>query len=362
MGDSLVDRIIRHIETSGPLPLAEYMHWCMADRQAGYYRLHTAIGREGDFITAPEVSQMFGELIGVWVRLTWEQMGSPSPFNLVELGPGRGTLMKDLLRATGNAPGFSRAVNVHLVETGEPMAAAQQETLSGISGIAWHKALADIPDAPTILLANEFMDVLPVRQYVKSGNRWYERCISVMTPGKLDWCLGSGVLANADLPQGHEQEPQGSVYEVSSVRESYFSNVVERIAEAGGAALIIDYGYAGPAFGETLQALRAHEFADPLHDPGRCDLTAHVDFAALVAVASGTPRIRAHPLITQGQFLLSLGLLERAGKLGQDADEETRARLTREAERLALPNEMGSLFKVLAVSTQESLWPFDQTA
>jgi len=344
MSSSLLERIKRHIEVSGPLPLAEYMHWCMGDSEAGYYKNKTAIGRAGDFITAPEVSQMFGELIGIWAIQQWELIGKPRQFNLVELGPGRGTLMRDLLRAAKVAPEFLDAAETILVETSELLVEEQQVALDGY-GVNWVASLNDIPNGPVIIIANEFLDVLPIRQYVKAEDKWSERVVIIGEDGKLDWALGAGVLANELVPQGAEAEPDGAVLEVSTTREAFISNVAERIKIDNSVALFIDYGHEKTAFGDTFQAMQSHGYVDALEMPGEADLTSHVDFEPLMKITTAEG-LEIDSLITQGEFLLSLGLLERAGKLGASKPVEVQSQLTKEAERLALPNEMGDLFKV----------------
>ncbi|MEM9278784.1 MAG: class I SAM-dependent methyltransferase [Pseudomonadota bacterium] len=361
MPDTLKERIARHIKMSGPLPLAEYMHWCMADRKDGYYQSRQTIGRDGDFTTAPEISQMFGELIGIWAIKTWEQLGSPESFNLVELGPGRGTLMKDLLRACQVSQSFFNAANVILVETSSLLKETQAQTLSQHENIRWHSSISEIPEAPTILVANEFLDVLPFRQYIKAKDKWHENCVGLDEADELSWVLGTGILDEKSLPGGHTTEPHGSVFEVSVIREAFVENVASLVAENSGAALFIDYGHAKSGFGDTFQAIRGHEYIDTLAEPGLCDLTSHVDFEALKKVALDKG-LKTQTLMTQGEFLLSLGLLERAGNLGSGKDPATQERLKNEAERLALPDQMGDLFKVFAFSSMPELWPFSKEA
>ncbi|MGI9351763.1 MAG: class I SAM-dependent methyltransferase [Rhizobiaceae bacterium] len=361
MPETLKDRIKRHIEISGPLPLAEFMHWCMADRHGGYYIANNPIGREGDFITAPEVSQMFGELIGIWTLQTWKQIGSPKRFNLVEMGPGRGYLMRDLLRATKVSEPFQDAVETILVETSAQLIKEQSVTLSGLPEIKWLGSINELPELPTIVIANEFLDVLPIRQYVKSGNNWCENCIGIDKEGNLTWVLGSGSIHQQFLPNGHETEPEGAVFETSTVRESFIGELADFIGDVSGAALFIDYGHLEPGFGDTFQALQDHTYVNPLSNPGHCDLTSHVDFAALVRCLENT-NLEVHPAVTQGEFLLSMGLLERAGSLGMGKSETVQANLKSEAERLALPDQMGNLFKVMAFSTCAELEPFSNQA
>ncbi len=354
----LKERIVRHISMNGPLPLAEYMHWCMADKTHGYYQTETVFGRTGDFVTAPEISQMFGELIGVWLISAWRELGSPGAFNLVEIGPGQGTLIADILRATKVDQAFRNAMSIHLIETSPQLIARQRETLSNTEvDVAWHPSINNIPKKPTLLVANELLDVLPVRQYVKSDEKWHERAVGLSDDDELSWVLATGTLEPTSLPEGHEDEPDGSVYEISAPRETFVENIAAKISDNTGAALFIDYGHGQSSFGDTFQAIAAHEFADPLKTPGSADLTSHVDFTPLETIVNAT-ECTTYPLMTQGEFLLALGLLERAGALGQHADDATRKRLTEEAERLALPNQMGDLFKVFTFSTTSKLWPF----
>lgn len=356
MAETLKERIIRHITLSGPLPLAEYIHWCMADSLQGYYVSKDVIGRSGDFITAPEISQMFGELIGAWTVHVWEQMGKPATVNLVEIGPGYGTLMSDVLRATGQADDFVEAANTHLIETSPRMIERQHEALD--NSASWYKSISSIDSHPSIVFANEFLDVLPFRQYVKSGEKWMERCVGLDETGNLIWLLSNNAIDDASLPIGHESEPDGAVFEISTVRESHIATVAELISKSRGAALYIDYGHLKSGFGDTFQALRQHSQVDPLSDPGSADLTSHVDFDAIRSVV-GNLGVTCHPFMTQGEFLLALGLLERAGKLGTGKSAEEQAVITRQAERLALPDQMGSLFKVFCFSSFQTLWPFD---
>lgn len=350
MTTPLKSRMIKHIKTSGSLPLAEYMHWCMADPKDGYYANQEAIGSNGDFITAPEISQMFGEMIGIWAVETWEKLGKPSPFNLVELGPGKGTLMQDLLRIGNAIPEFLDAAQVRMIETSEKLIEAQKATLSDYEIITWHKSIKDLPNQPTLIIANEFLDVLPVRQYIKTGNQWREHAITVDENDDLVWTLGTGVLDDESLPKNADKEPEGAVFEISTIREAFIANASELLNENSGAALFIDYGYGKTDFGDTVQAMRAHGFADILKEPGMADLTAHVDFEALSSTAKETG-MKVKSIITQGEFLLGKGLIERAGQLGYQQSPEIQEQLTQQAERLALPDEMGNLFKVLEFGT-----------
>ncbi|MEM7067546.1 MAG: class I SAM-dependent methyltransferase [Pseudomonadota bacterium] len=362
MSDTLKSRIIRHIAMSGPIPLAEYMHWCMADRSQGYYKTQNAIGSEGDFVTAPEISQMFGELIGIWAIQAWQSIGAPKRFSLVELGPGHGTLMADLLRATSMSKEFQQAAHTVLIETSDQLINIQREKLHGHDNISWASEFDEVSSDPVILIANEFLDVLPFRQYVKANGQWHENSIGLDDDAEtLKWVLGTGLLSLDDLPAGHLEEPDGAVFEVSQARELFVRRIADVISTNDGAALFIDYGHAQSGFGDTFQALKSHAFADPLAEPGSADLTSHVDFGALVSAISDCS-IHCNDVLTQGEFLLSLGLLERAGQLGAGKSETVQAELTGQAERLALPTQMGELFKVLSFSSGESLSPIANRA
>ena len=344
MPASLLERIRGRIAAGGPISVAEYMTLCLSDPQDGYYIRQDPLGAAGDFITAPEVSQLFGELIGAWLADTWQRAGSPDPVHLVELGPGRGTLMSDILRVAAMRPTFRDALRVCLVEMSPALKARQETTLSA-SGIdiAWADRLDDLPPGPILVVANEFFDALPVHQYVRTGGTWQERLIRSTDEGGLSFTTGPTSLAT---PLAAED---GAILETCPVGEAILDEIAGRIGRNGGAALIIDYGYEGPAAGETLQAVHHHAFVDPLATPGEADLTAHVDFAALKK-ACVNHDVSCHGPITQGDFLLALGLLERAGQLGGDQDEKTRKAISDAVERLAGPDAMGQLFKVFAVT------------
>lgn len=357
---SLRERIAARIRHDGPMTIADYMAHCLADPKDGYYMRGDPFGRAGDFITAPEVSQMFGELIGAWCLAFWQSAGAPSPFRLVELGPGRGTLMADLLRMASVRPTFLQAASLHLVETSPSLRTRQAETLAGAPlAPRWHDTIDTIPDGPLIVVANEFFDALPVRQYLRTDTGWRERVVGVGDDGAFAFGLGPGKLPDADIPPTCRAAPPGAVLETRPAATAIMERVAGRIAAYGGGALIVDYGHAETAVGDTLQAMRNHQFADPLADPGGADLTAHVDFAALARAATAAGAV-AHPILTQGDFLIRLGLIERAGRLGADRDETVRDDIRAAVDRLAGPDQMGDLFKVLAVTgTDASPEPFD---
>jgi SAM-dependent MidA family methyltransferase len=348
----LADRIARRITAAGPMPLAEYMAVCLGDPKDGYYARADTIGAGGDFITAPEVSQMFGELIAVWCYAAWQAIGRPGKVMLAEAGPGKGTLLADLLRTVRRFADFASAIDLHLIEASETMIARQREVVAAADfadRAHWHTTLAELPDLPTILVANEFLDVLPIRQYVKAGEIWHERCVGLADDGALVWKLGPALIDPSLLPPGAVREPDGAVFETAPAREAWIAMLGEKLAQNGGMALLIDYGHAETGFGDTFQAMRGHAHADPLAEPGLADLTSHVDFTAL-ARAAASAGSTASAIADQGEFLLAMGLAERAGTLGAHADEMTRKRLRSEAERLARRDQMGSLFKVLALA------------
>ena len=345
----LRQKIIRLIEANGPLSIADYMAICLYDPDGGYYMRREPFGVAGDFTTAPEVSQMFGELVAVWLYSTWRSMGSPATLALVEIGPGRGTMMKDMLRVLGRIdPGFVGRARFALVETSPRLREVQRATLGEDAGrIEWHDTVATLRAEPLLIVGNELFDAVPTRQYVKADGRWRERAVGLDGSGGLAFVAAAGTLDPSLLPPGATTAVDGAIAEAAPARTALMEAIAERISARGGAGLFIDYGYLQPALGDTLQALSGHAYADPLAEPGKADLTAHVDFFSL-AQAAKAHGLDAH-LATQGEFLLGTGLIERAGSLGAKADAATRERLREEAERLAGPDGMGTLFKVLAV-------------
>ncbi len=348
-----LERIIREIiAAEGPMRIDRYMALCLGHPEHGYYMAREPFGEEGDFITAPEVSQVFGELIGVWAVAAWAAMGQPNSFALVELGPGRGTLMSDVLRTIRKAaPPMAAAARVHLVETSDRLRAVQRRTLNG--EVSWHMSLDAVPDAPMILLANEFFDALPIRQFEKRDGRWGERVIGL--DGER---LAIGLLPAELGPQGKD----GDVIEFAPARTEIARAIGERLKRNRGAALVIDYGHLVSAPGDTLQAMRDHGYVPVTQSPGDCDLTSHVDFEALSrAITSGGGRV--HPQLEQGTFLNAMGLQQRTAQLAAKSDAATSSRLIRQAERLAGVDQMGKLFKVLAAASPEleTPYPFGRT-
>jgi SAM-dependent MidA family methyltransferase len=346
----LETEIRRLIAVAGPMSIAEYMRLCLTHPQYGYYVTRDPLGAHGDFVTAPEISQMFGELIGVWMVAVWQQMGSPENVRVVELGPGRGTLMNDALRAAKVVGDFHAALVVHLVEISPKLQQAQEQLLEGLGvPILWHSALAEVPSGPVIIIANEFIDALPAHQAVKRADGWHERVVEIAPSGELAIGIARDPLPHfeATLPRGLRQAPEGSVYEW---RSDTVALEIGRRVRTDGAALIIDYGHAWYGLGETLQAVAGHSFTDPLRAPGEADLTAHVDFAALAQSAQIIGG-RIHGPISQRDLLRGLGIDKRAAALKTRAPERA-AEIDQALARLTAtgPRGMGELFKALAIA------------
>ena len=351
MTRALETEIKRRIAIDGPISVAEFMALCLGHPVHGYYARRDPFGRAGDFVTAPEISQMFGELIGLWAAAVWQAMGAPAALHLVELGPGRGTLMADALRAAKVVPAFRAALDVHLVETSPALRRIQQERLSGFAPADWHTDVAALPAGPSIVIANEFFDALPVHQAVRGARGWHERMVGLDADGQLMFALHPDTMPGfeAGLPDALRGAPPGALYEWRS--DAIVAALFGRLARDGGALLAIDYGHVESGFGETLQAVGRHAFADPLRDPGQVDLTAHVDFAALAATArrAGT---RVHGPIGQGEFLRRLGVDARAAKLKAGLEDARAAEVDAALARLTAvaAGGMGGLFKAMALA------------
>jgi len=355
--EPIAARIRRRIRAEGPLSVAAYMAMALHDPEDGYYARCAAIGAAGDFVTAPEISQVFGELIGLWAGVVWRTMGAPTPVNLVELGPGRGTLLRDALRAARSIPHFLAAASVHLIERSAPLREAQRRTLATPSSpadrgrhghdravsswaVTWHEAISTVPEGATIVIANEFLDALPVRQLVWEGGTWHERVVDVEGGGGLRFAVGPATQQRTEarcLP--------GAVMELRDGEEELLAALARR--EAPLVALFIDYGPLHWAMGDTLQAVYRHAWVDPLSRPGRADLTAHVAFARLADKARSAGLGVDGP-ITQAEFLGRLGVAERAARLMAANPREAGA-IEAGVQRLISPTGMGGLCKALAV-------------
>ena len=347
----LEGEIRRLIGIAGPLPVAEYMRLCLTHPQYGYYVTRDPFGAGGDFITAPEISQMFGELIGVWLASVWQQLGGPANVRLIELGPGRGTMLLDALRAARTVDGFQRAVVLHLVEVSPALQKLQERRLEPLGlPVLWHAALEDVPGGPCLIVANEFIDALPVNQAVKLADGWHERVVEIGADDTLAIGAAQKPLSHfeATLPRGLRLSPPGSIYEW---RADGAALEIGRRVRSDGAALIIDYGHAWYGLGETLQAVSKHAFSDPLHTPGQVDLTAHVDFEALGQRAESMGA-RVHGPISQRDWLRRLGIDERAAALKTHTPYGKAVEIDQALSRLTAGGAkgMGELCKVMAVS------------
>lgn len=347
------------IAERGPVSVEEFMARVIWQ----YYGSRDPFGKDGDFTTAPEISQLFGEMIWMWLADCWMQDGQPQDFALVEVGPGRGTLMADILRASKTIPTFKNALSVHLVEMSETLQARQQETLAPLlaqtkDGDAhWHESMETLPqDKPLFLIANEFLDALPMRQYQFKGGHWYRRLVGLDDSGEaLVFQLADEETEFVELDV-LKQAKDGDIFEYSPAREEFAAGLAFRIKKQGGAALLIDYGHLKRGLGDTLQAMKAHKYADVLADCGEVDLTSHVDFEALVEAAVQAGGYLPEP-VTQGDFLKGMGIVQRAEMLAQNATDKQRKDLETALVRLTGAREMGQLFKVMAILPHNTIRP-----
>lgn len=331
------------IRAGGPITVADFMAEALGHPEHGYYISREPFGADGDFTTAPEISQMFGELIGLWAAVTWQAMGCPERVVLAELGPGRGTLMNDLLRAAAGVPPFLKAAEVWLVETSPRLREVQRRTLGGAE-VNWAERFEDLPDGPLLVVANELFDALPIRQFEKRDGHWRERMVGlegdefVFVPGPPSTPEVAPALLAAD---------DGAILETCPQGRALAATLGARLAQVPGAALLVDYGHAQSGVGDTLQAVKRHRFHPVLDTPGSADLTAHVDFEALAAAARPA---RAWGPVDQGAFLSALGIQARAALLAHGASPKVAADIAGQMRRLIDPGEMGTLFKVLALT------------
>jgi NADH dehydrogenase [ubiquinone] 1 alpha subcomplex assembly factor 7 len=339
------------IRSGGPISLADYMAEALTHPTLGYYRRGDPLGVAGDFITAPEISQMFGELIGLWLVDTWDRLERPDPVLLIELGPGRGTLMADALRAARTRSAFRAAIDLHLVESSLTLRRSQAALLADADP-CWHDGFETVPSGPLLLLANEFFDALPIRQFERGQTGWRERMIGLNEAGNgLRWMLTPPSPAALTLLTPEQlQAPLGAVAEVSPAARGLAAAIGDRLATAPGATLIVDYGHDRSTATQSLQSLKRHAPTDVLGEPGEADLTAHVDFAALAraAVAAGA---EVHGPVSQGFFLRQLGIEMRAERLLAGAHPEQAEAIRSGLRRLIHPEEMGRLFRVMALTS-----------
>ncbi|WP_374763360.1 class I SAM-dependent methyltransferase [Yunchengibacter salinarum] len=345
----LLNRLARRIRAEGPLTMADYMTAALMDPRHGYYQQKQVFGTAGDFITAPEISQMFGEVIGLTMAHFWDRTGRPENSLLVELGPGRGTCMADMRRALAVQPAARQALAPHMVEASARLKTLQKQA---VPDVIHHTTPDSLPDGPIFLLGNEFLDALPVHQFEKRDGQWLERRIGLAddtahTPRLVPVLTHPGA-AFALLDESRTAAaPDGTVLEVCPAARSLVATLADRLSRHGGAAVLIDYGSHRPGTGDTVQAVKDHAYADPLAAPGTADITAHVDFAALVAIAEeqGIPA----RIADQGAWLMEAGLGLRAEQLAAGADESTRRDILAALKRLTAPDQMGTLFKVLTL-------------
>jgi SAM-dependent MidA family methyltransferase len=341
---ALKNKIIQEIAEQGAMPIDRFMSLALSDPKDGYYQTKDPIGQAGDFITSPEISQIFGELIGIWCLMTWYEMGSPESFILVEMGPGHGTLMVDILRATNLRPNFLSSAEIYMVETSPYLRQIQQKKLSSYP-IEWVTTLESLPDKPLILIANEFFDALPIRQVQRSGHDWYERSIHF----REDSLIFTLSPLTRSYPEIALESKEGDILEIQDIGTAIASDIGKRIDRKGGVALIIDYGYKNPAYGDSLQAVKKHQKVSILETPGEADITAHVNFSALAKAAN--PAL-VTPVITQAEFLKSLYIQERVTILIQK-NPHLKSVLEESYHRLIDKDAMGELFKVMALYSKD---------
>lgn len=350
---ALAGKIARMIEADGPMSVAHFMSLCLSDPQFGYYQTREPFGTKGDFVTAPEVTQLFGEMVAIFLVHGWQAAGRPLPVRLAEVGPGRGTLMKDMLRTIARlAPDLHAGASVHLVETSRRLVDIQARTLKHVDRpCRWHEDLTQLPEGHLLLVANELFDALPIRQFVKAGATFRERVVAREANGALSFAVGPGRIDPAMLPADAAGQDDGTIFEAAPAREAMAQAIAERLVAQGGLALVIDYGHIVSGYGDTLQALWSGGFDAPLAHPGEADITSHVDFEVL---ATRFRQSGAHVagMCRQGDFLLGLGLLERAGRLGTGRSPDEQDAIRAAVERIAGEGagRMGELFKVLAVT------------
>ena len=350
----LSEYLRRRIADEGPISVHDFMAEALSHPEHGYYMGRIPLGAAGDFTTAPEISQMFGELVGLWCAVVWQAMGSPEAVKLVELGPGRGTLMKDTLRAAEALPPFRAAIEAHLVDISPVLRTSQRETLAdaGIP-ISWHDSLEEVPAGRTLVIANEFFDALPIHQYQRTADGWCERQIDGGDNGAgFRFVLSPPLGETPPLPPKLFEAPEGSIVEVCPGGREMARALAQRVVDGGGSALIVDYGHGESAIGDTFQAVKEHAYFDALSEPGNADLTAHVDFASLARAAySGGAEV--YGPTPQGVFLERLGIQTRGEALLAAAEPEQHEEILSAHRRLVHPEEMGVLFKVMALGHPE---------
>lgn len=358
---TLKQRLLTHIIDTGPMSIAAYMGWCLLDPTQGYYPTRDPLGIDGDFITAPEISQMFGEVLGLWLIHAWRSMGSPTKVQLVEYGPGRGVMMSDILRTANLDTAFLSAIELNLIETSSALESKQAEQLANSPvPVRWVPTLEKVPAGPTLIIGNEFLDCLPIRQFImkdrfKGAGGWHERLIDIHpdNPEKLVYTINQSPISKIDqdlLPPQLPDSKTNDLVEINLGLAQLTDTLKDRFDENPGAALFIDYGSNATEFGDTFQALKKHEKVFPLDEPGHADLTARVDFAVLQENATKIG-LDVHGPCPQGQFLSRLGIEVRAVTLSRNAPD-SKAKIARQLHRLTHPDEMGTLFKAIALQSK----------
>ncbi|MEM8539777.1 MAG: class I SAM-dependent methyltransferase [Pseudomonadota bacterium] len=357
--------LIRRIKTEGPMSVAAYMAECLFNPKHGYYVKNEPFGADGDFITAPDISQMFGELTASWLIQAWQDLGKPNPVTLCEIGPGRGVWMQDIVNTISKLqPDMCDALDVILIEKSANLAASQTKRLKNLAiKIKWLDDFSDLPNNKTLFIANELFDALPIRQYVKTNQAWLDRVIALDADDNFTFVEGTGSLSDKLLPLNAAAAAEGTIFEYAPAREALAQQIAEHINQHGGAALLIDYGHGKSDLGDTLQAVRDHVYEDVFANPGDADLTSHVDFEAL-NIAAKMGKAQTHQIVSQADFLLAMGLVERAGALGSDKDSRGRDEITAAVHRLAgnAEDQMGDLFKVMCITQrgQPTPMPFQK--
>ncbi|MCZ2328712.1 class I SAM-dependent methyltransferase [Bartonella sp. F02] len=351
---TLKENIKNIIALNGSITVNQYMSLVLTDPQFGYYQTQNPFGRNGDFITAPEVSQLFGEMIGIWLITSWKAQNCPQPFILAEIGPGRGTLMDDVLRTLQKlcVKAFN-AAEIFLIETSQRLVQEQKKRLSSYKKKIHNFDSFDLlPSKPLFLIANELFDALPIHQYIKIDGIWRERCITLDKKGNFTFTVDQRKLPSDAFPLHCALAPEETILEHSPLRNQLMQQISKHLVQTNGSALLIDYGSSELAFGDTLQALSKHKFRDIFAAPGEDDLTSHVDFFSLKKIALQQGCFAE--ILEQGDFLLKMGILERAGQLGCHKDSVIQNKICQDVERLISPHQMGTLFKVLHISHQST--------
>lgn len=359
---TLLEHLQQKIRQSGPITIAEYMSLALHDPQFGYYRTKEPIGKDGDFVTAPEISQMFGELLGVWLVTYWQMIHSPEDAILVELGAGKGTLMSDILRSAKKVPNFLPSREVHIIDINPALIKEQQKALQAYDyKLNWHEDLSSLPDKPALFIANEFFDALPITQCIWREGEWRERLVGLDDHGALTFTHSEQPTLNCrKIPSDFKEAREGDIYEFSEASMHITEQMAAHIKKHGGGALIIDYGYALNKLKDTLQAVKEHRYHDVLDSPGEADITAHVNFPSLQEAAF-SKGCKAHIDVTQGELLVDLGIQVRAAMLARGKSAKDREQMMGDVERLISPEHMGILFKCMAITPPNTPAPYGFT-